>query len=108
MTVVLKLDTKPSVFEPIEVEIDGILLRVKEITLGGLEKIQALQIDLNSGSAAAIRQTLETLLDGDLDVLRNLPLAKLRVLIESILTRAISPTAEEKNGSGPGSESLPS
>jgi hypothetical protein len=108
MPVVLKLDTKPTLFEPIEVEIDDVRLRVREITLGMLERIQQLQADATAGSATAIRENLEALLEGDIGVLRNMPLSKLAQLITVVVERSIKPGTEEKNGSGPGAESLPS
>ena len=108
MPVVLKLDTKPTLFEPIEVEIDGVRLRVREITLGMLEQVQKLYAEAAAGSAVAIRENLETLLEGDTGVLKNLPLAKLAQLITVVVEKSIKPGTEEKNGSGPGAESLPS
>ena len=108
MPVVLKLDTKPTLFEPIEVEIDGVRLRVREITLGMLERIQQLQMDAAAGSAVAIRENLEALLDGDVGVLNNMPLSKLAQLITVVVEKSIKPGTEEKNGSGPGVELLPS
>lgn len=111
MPVILKLDSKPSLFEPLEIEVDGHLLRVKELGLRGLEKIQEMQADLNSGSAAAIIGTLKTLVEGDaaaFDSVKDLPLAKLRELLRVLMERSINPTDEEKNGSGPGDGSLPS
>ena len=102
MSVVLKLDTKKSLFEPVEVEIDGVKLRVKEITLGTLETIQSLQADAAAGSAKAIRENLEALLEGKTDVLTKLPVSQLAKLIEVVVEKAIKPSVEEKNGSGPG------
>jgi hypothetical protein len=104
MPVVLKLDTKPTLFEPIEVEVDGVRLRVREVTLGMLEKIQTLQIAAAAGSAVAIRESLEALIDGDVGMLKDLPLAKLAQLITVVVEKAIKPGTEEKNGSGPGAE----
>lgn len=108
MPVVLKLDTKPTLFEPIEIEIDDVRLRVREITLGMLENIQALQMDAAAGSAVAIRENLEALLEGEVGVLKNMPLSKLAQLITVVVEKSIKPGTEEKNGSGPGAESLPS
>lgn len=102
MPVVLKIDSKPSLFEPQTIEIDGKSFLIKEVTLGDLEKIQDLQPDLQAGSAAAIRKTLELLLKGEVALLKNLPLKKIKGLIEVLVQRAINPTDEEKNGSGPG------
>lgn len=105
MPVVLKLDTKPTLFEPIEVEIDGRLYKVKEITLGGLEQIQNLQAELTAGSAAAIRKALSALLEGDLEPFKDLQLAKIRKLIETLIERVLTASDEEKNGPGPGGAS---
>ena len=107
MPVVLKIDSQPSLFEPQQIEIDGRSFHIKEVTLGVLEEIQNLQPDIQAGSAAAIRKTLELLLEGDtpvdlLSVLKTIPLKKIRVLVETLVQRAINPTDEEKNGSGPG------
>jgi hypothetical protein len=104
MPVVLKLDTKPSLFEPNEIEIDGTKYAVKEITLGSLEKIQGLQADLVSGSATALRMALESLIEGDIGVLKDLQVSKIRKLVNVLLERAVTPTDEEKNGPGPGAE----
>lgn len=105
MSVVLKLDTKASLFEPIEVEIDGKLLRVKRITLADLERIQALQEKASAGSAAAIRESIGTLLEGDIGVIGELPLDMLAELITTVVERSVKPSAEEKNSSGPGDKS---
>lgn len=104
MPVVLKLDTKPSLFEANEIEIDGQKYAVKEITLGGLEKIQDLQVDLAAGSAAAIRKTLEALIEGEIPVLKDMQLSKIRKLVNVLIERTINPPDEEKNGQGPGAE----
>lgn len=104
MPVVLKLDTRPSLFEANEIEIDGHKYAVREITLGNLEKIQDLQGDLSAGSAAAIRKTLEALLEGDISVLKDLQLSKIRKLVNVLIERSINPPDEEKNGPGPGAE----
>ena len=107
MPVVLKLDTKPTLSEPIEIEIDGKRLRVKEITLGTLERIQSLQADLAAGSAKAIREALENLVDGDIKVLMDLPIGKVKELVTVLVEKSITASTEEKNGSGPGDKSLP-
>jgi hypothetical protein len=107
MTVVLKLDTKPTLFEPIEVEIDGVKLRVKEITLGALERLQELQEDMTKGSIKAIREVLESLIEGEIEVLKRLPVSKLGEFITVLVEKSIKPGTEEKNGSRPGDESLP-
>jgi hypothetical protein len=105
MPVVLKLNTKPTFFEPIEIEVDDKLFRVREITLGSLEKIQALQGDLAAGSAKAIREALEMLVEGDVKPMLDIPLSKIKNLVTVLVEKAISSSPEEKNGSGPGEKS---
>lgn len=102
MPVVLKLDSRPSLYEPQRVEIDGKMFTIKELTLGSLERIQEIQPDLQAGSGAAIRKALEMLLEGEIALLKDLPLRKIKLLVETLVQRAINPTDEEKNGSGPG------
>jgi len=106
MTLVLKVDTKASLHEPLEVEIDGRILKVKEVTLGGLEEIQSLTPDLLGGSAAAVKKILSLLLEGENDELfALLPLSRLKPLVETLVARSVNPTEEEKNGQRPGDES---
>ena len=102
MTVVLKLDTKPSLFNPIEVEIDGKIFRVKDLTLGSLERIQELQSALNEGSATAIRGILELLMEGEVSLLKDLSFRKIQKLIRVIVEKSMTAEDEEKNESGPG------
>ena len=104
MSVVLKLTTKPTLFEPVEVDIDGEILRVKPITLGSLESIQALQEKAGRGSIAAIREMIGTLFEGNLEILPNLSLESAVKLIEVAVQKSIKPGPEEKNGPGPGGE----
>ena len=108
MSVVLKFDTTPSLYEPVEIEIDGRRLQVKRITLGDLERIQALQLEAMAGSAKAIRESLETLLVGeaaDIALLAKMPLEKLAELITAVVERAIKPGPEGKNSPGPADKS---
>ncbi len=102
--IVLKLDTKKSLFEPLEIEIDGQAFRIRPITLGALEKIQALQIEMAAGSARAIREMLETVIEGDITVLMGLTIDQLQQLMTVIVERSVRPTGAEKNGHGPGDE----
>jgi hypothetical protein len=105
MTVVLRLDTKATLFEPNEIEIDGQLLKIKQITLSSLERIQNLQEGLAAGSAKAIREALENLVDGDVAPLLSVPIGKIKDLITILVEKSISAGLEEKNGSGPGAKS---
>jgi len=106
MSVVLKLTTKPTLFEPVEIDIDGEILRVKPITLGGLERIQALQEKAGQGSIAAIREMIESLLEGKIEILSGLSLDSVVRLIEVAVEKSVKPGAEEKNSPGPGDAGL--
>lgn len=109
MAIVLKIDTKASLYEPLEVEIDGCVLKTREITLGNLEDIQHLLPEITAGSATAAKKLLAILLEGDNnDLLRALPLAQIKNLIDMLIDRASNPTGEEKNAQRPEDGSLPS
>jgi len=106
MSVVLKLTTKPTLFEPVEIDIDGEILRVKPITLGSLERIQALQEKAGQGSIAAIREMIESLLEGKIEILSGLSLDSVVRLIEVAVEKSVKPGTEEKNSPGPGDAGL--
>ncbi|MBE3124847.1 MAG: hypothetical protein IMZ57_04225 [Acidobacteria bacterium] len=108
MPVVLKFDTTPSLHDQVEVEVNGTVLRVNTITLKTTRRIQQLWNDMHAGSAEAIGEGLKTLFNGDTSVLEDVPLTKLKEIIEGAIEAASKPGTEEKNGSGPGAESLPS
>jgi hypothetical protein len=101
MPVILKLDTKPTLFEPLEIEVDEARLRVKEITLKSLERLQNLEVDLRAGSAKAIREALQDLIEGDITPLLNLPVGKVQTLVAVLVEKSIKASTEEKNGPRP-------
>lgn len=99
--IIYKTDTKPSLFEPLEIEIDGRVFRCREMTLGAIEKIQTLQKAMVAGSAKAIREMLETIIVGDVAPLMALTIPKLQSLMTAIVERVVRPTESEKNESRP-------
>ncbi|MBE3109311.1 MAG: hypothetical protein IMZ46_02185 [Acidobacteria bacterium] len=107
MTVVLKVETKTSLHEPLEIELDGVRLPIRPITLEALERIQDLQADLTAGSAKAIREALGMLVDGDIKPLLAAPIGKVTELILVLIEKSIKAGTEEKNGSGPGDKPSP-
>jgi hypothetical protein len=108
MPVVLKFDTTESLHDQVDIEVNGTVLHVKRITLKTTRRIQQLWTDMRAGSAEAIGEGLKALFDGDTSVLEDVPIMKLREIIEGAIEAASKPGIEEKNGSGPGAESLPS
>ena len=101
MTVIRKSESGPSLFDPMEVEIDGRLFRVKQITLKVVEKVQTAATEAQKGSAKAIREMLEVLIDGDVDYLTDIPIRRLQDILSGIVARAFKPTDDEKNGPRP-------
>jgi hypothetical protein len=102
MTVVLEIDTTKSLFEPIEVKIDGELFRVKELTLDMLENLQKAKNDIGQGSAEAIKEMLGDFIDGRVEAFGKLTLSNLEKIIGIIVEKSISPKGPEKNVQKPG------
>lgn len=107
MAIVLDIDTTKSLFTTAEIRIDGKLFRVKAITQGALEEIQRLYKDASAGSALAIRQMLESVLEGPTEFLLKLTLAQIGQVIEAAIGAAVTPKAKEKNAPRPGRKKLP-
>lgn len=100
----LKIDTKATLFDPIEVEIDGKVIKVRTFTIRDLQKIQELEKDALAGSVKAIKEMIIPLLEtDDPNILDSLQLSQLKPLIEFVVTRSMGVSeGEEKNASGPG------
>jgi hypothetical protein len=99
---VLEIDTTKSLYKSAEIVIDGQSFRIKTITLGALEEVQRLQVDAQAGSAAAIRQMIESVLEGPTELLLKLTLDQVAKVIEAAVGKAVAPEAKEKNGPRPG------
>jgi len=102
MSTILEIDTTKSLYKSAEIVIDGQVFRVKTITLGALEEVQRLQVDAQAGSAAAIRQMIESVLEGPTELLLKLTLDQVARVIEAAVRKAVTPGAKEKNGRRPG------
>ena len=109
MGIVLEIDTKKSLFDPIEIKIDGKIYFVKELTTGILKKIQASARDAQSGSVEAIQEQIELLLNLPAETFDRLSMSNLQKLISTLVEKSLNPLkGEEKNGSKPGDNQLPS
>jgi hypothetical protein len=102
VSTVLEIDTTKSLYKSAEILIDGQIFRIKTITLGALEDVQRLQADAQAGSAAAIRQMIESVLEGPTELLLKLTLDQVASVIEAAVGKAVAPEAKEKNGRRPG------
>jgi len=107
VTTVLEIDTTKSLYKSTEIVIDGKMFRVKTITLGALEEVQRLQMDAQAGSAAAIRQMIESVLEGPTELLLKLTLDQVARVIEAAVGKAVAPETKEKNGPRPGRKKSP-
>lgn len=96
------VNSRATLHEPVEVEVDGVVLRVKPQTLKTLRKIQKLWAGMAAGSAEAIADALDTLFDGEVAVLEDLPMAQLKEVIEYAIEKSTQPVPDGKNSSGPG------
>ena len=105
---VLEIDTSKSLYRPVEIVIDGQKFSVRSVTLGALETIQRLQKEAATGSAEAIRLMLESVLEGPMEILSKLTLDQVAQVIEAAVVNSVAPDPDQKNGSGPGLERLPS
>jgi len=108
VSVGLKVDTRTTLFEPVEVEVNGETLRVRPVTLKTLKVIQKFYADMRAGSAEAISEGLATLFEGNLAVLDDLPMTELVKVIEYAVAQSTAAGAEkggEKNSAGPENKS---
>jgi hypothetical protein len=107
MTARLKIDTKETLFDPIEVEIDGKVIKVRTLTIRDLQKIQELEKEAVAGSVKAIKEMILSRLEtDDPEVLDHLQMPQLKTLIDFVVTKAMGggggTEGEAKNASGPG------
>jgi hypothetical protein len=106
VSVGLKVDTRATLCEPVEVEVNGVILRVRTVTLKTLTEVQRVYADMRAGSAEAITAGLGSLFEGDVAVLDDLPMDKLVEVIEFAVQSATSkPKDAGKNSAGPENKS---
>jgi len=99
----LTIDTKAdeSLFEPIEIEINGETFEAKRLTRPLLLGIESLMKQMGEGSFDAAYKAIELLLGDDaLDVISDLDLAQVTKIIRFITDTSMP--EEEKNESTPG------
>lgn len=104
MSIELKVDTKTTLYEPVEIDVNGVILRVKPVSLTTLKIIQPLVANMRAGSAEAISAGLAALFEGDISVLDDVPIKKLEEIIEFAVGRSTSAAGAGKNSSGPGDQ----
>ena len=98
-----KVDTKASLFEPVEIEIDGKIFKVKKITREIIQEVEKLDKDAAKGDADSVFKRLELLI-GEGDEINRLGIDDVVEITKFIIENAFSPKAAEKNSSRPGLE----
>jgi hypothetical protein len=107
VTKILEISTSDSLYEPYEIVIDGKVFVVKEVTLDVLEQIQDLYIEVQAGSAKALRKIVDILLGKD-EVFGKMTMKQLKRVIDAAVGRAMNPDEDpEKNGGSPGDVATP-
>jgi len=97
----ISIDTKKSLYKPIEVEIDGKILTVKRITHDIIQKIPEFDERVRNGDLLAAYDRLELFL-GKHRVIRTLDLGQVKDITQFIITNIVTQEREEKNVSIPG------
>ena len=103
----LTIDTKESLFKPIEVEIDGKVFEVKRFTRAVAQEVEKLDTQIQGGKLDAAYRQLEIFL-GENKAIGNLDLNQVNEITRFIVKNIISPEPEEKNEPKPGDSALPS
>ena len=101
----LTIDTKKSLFEPVEVEINGKVFKVKKIDRETLKKITELDIETQAGNLDAAYRRLELMI-GKQAVVSSLAIEELIEITQFIIGNIFRPSKQEKNLPGPGEEKL--
>ena len=103
MGTVRKFDVPASLFEPIDLDVNGTIFRVKPTTLKTLKVIQQLWADMAAGSGEAISAGLKAVFEGNTDILEELPINQLKDVLEFALQESMRPGEDDgKNLPGPG------
>jgi hypothetical protein len=101
----LKIDTKKSLYEPLEIEINGKVFQAKAIDRDILKKIRELDAETGKGNLDAAYQRLELLI-GKHKFIDDLKLENLIEITEFVIRNIFRPTKLEKNSPGPGAKKL--
>jgi len=99
----LKINTKTSktLYEPLEVEINGKVYKVKPVGRSMLRSIQELDEEVKKGNLDAAYERLELLI-GKHKVIDNLVIEDLASITDFITKNLFRPAKKAKNSQGPG------
>jgi len=103
----LKIDTKKSLYEPVEIEINGKLFQLSPVDRALLKKVRELDLETKKGNLDAAYERLELFI-GKHKFVDNLVIENLIEITDFVVRSIVSPTKKEKNLSGPGDKKSPS
>jgi len=103
----LTIDTKntKSLYDPVEVEINGKVFKVISIDRNVLKKIEEFDAETVKGNLDAAYQRLELLI-GKHPFINKLRIEELIEITEFVTMNIFRPAKKEKNSPGPGEEKL--
>ncbi len=99
----LKIDTKRTLYEPIEIEIGGRVFPLKKVDRAVLRRIRELDAETQKGNLDAAYERLELLI-GKHKFIDDLALENLIEITNFVIRSIIAPTKKEKNEPGPGAK----
>ena len=101
---ILKLSTKTSVYDPIEIEIDGNVYRVKSLSNAVFKKMNDFEPRARRGNMDALYSQVKILLDAPEKLIDNLDVRDVRKIINHIIKKIyqVKETEEQKKVTGPG------
>jgi hypothetical protein len=103
----LRIDTKKSLYKPIEVEIDGKVFQVRRLTRDVLQEAERLDSEVASGKLDAAYERLEFLLQTKNKIFNKLSVEEVGEVTRFITSSMLSPEKSEKNESRPEDEKSP-
>ena len=103
----LRIDTKKSLYKPIEVEIDGKVFQVRRLTRDVLQEAERLDSEVASGKLDAAYERLEFLLQTKSKIFNKLSVEEVGEVTRFITSSMLSPEKSEKNESRPEDEKSP-
>ena len=102
----LKIDTRKSLYQPVEVEIDGKKFAAKRLDRDIIQQVEALDVEAQGGKLDSAYKQLELLL-GKHKAISRLDFHQVGEIITFIVKSMLNPEEQEKNESGPGDVKSP-
>jgi len=102
----LRIDTTTSIYEPIEVEIDGKAYVLRKLTRKELGELEGLDEKIKAGQLDAAYGRLE-LMFGPHEAFSKLDLSQVGEVVRFVVQAILNPEKREKNAQKPGDKAQP-